>query len=83
MEDEDRWIALIKGLRVEFGISLVEAERIALRRPAWRRWVERQINSDKRCHRAALAHIRQNGSGSLIELDGAVLRVRAEATEQQ
>ncbi|MCW4463579.1 hypothetical protein OK349_17870 [Sphingomonas sp. BT-65] len=76
MEDRNRWIMLIKGLRVEHDVSIVDAERIALADPAWRRWVERQINSDKQCRRMALSHIRYNGELSLIERDGELLKVR-------
>jgi hypothetical protein len=76
MEDRDRWISLIKDLRVEHDASTVDAERIALANLAWRRWVERQINSDTKCRRMALSHIRYNGEASLIERDGDKLKVR-------
>lgn len=76
MEDRRRWILLIKDLRVEHDASIVEAERIALADPAWRRWVERQINSDTQCRRMALRHIRYSGPASLIERDGDTLKVR-------
>ena len=76
MEDRNRWIMLIKDLRVEHDASIVDAERIALTDPAWRRWVERQINGDKQCRRMALSHIRYNGEMSLIERDGDMLKVR-------
>ncbi|WCM24996.1 hypothetical protein NDN01_12935 [Sphingomonas sp. QA11] len=76
MEDRNRWIMLIKDLRVEHDASILDAERIALADPAWRRWVERQIDSDKKCLRMALNHIRYNGGASLIERDGDTLKIR-------
>jgi hypothetical protein len=76
MEDRHRWIMLIKDLRVEHDASIIDAERIALADPAWRRWVERQINGDRRCRQMALSHIRHNGEMSLIERDGDLLKVR-------
>lgn len=76
MEDRDRWISLIKDLRVEHDASILDAERIALADPAWRRWVERQINSDRQCRRMALTHIRINGEASLIDHDGDTLKIR-------
>jgi len=62
-----RWIVLIKRLRVEHDVSILEAERIALSNPALKRWVEKQINSEQQCRKQALAHIRYNGEHSLIE----------------
>jgi hypothetical protein len=46
MEDRNRWILLIKELRIEHNASIFDAERIALSDPQWRRWVERQIKTD-------------------------------------
>lgn len=76
MEDRNRWIKLIKDLRVQYDASILDAERIALSDPAWRRWVEKQINSDTKCRRMALSHIRYNGDASLIERDDEMLKVR-------
>jgi hypothetical protein len=76
MEERNRWISLIKELRGQHGISILDAERLALADPAWRRWVERQINGDTRCHRMALSHIRYNGDAALLERDGEALKVR-------
>jgi len=75
-EERHRWIELIKSIRQEHGISLFEAERMALRQPEWRRWVERQINQDVRCRRMARFHLRERGPESLIYEDGGLLRVR-------
>jgi len=75
-DERDRWITLIKDLRQENGVSILEAERIALGKDEWRRWVDRQINTDMRCRRMALFHIRSNGIASLIEKDGDKLKVR-------
>ena len=75
-EERHRWIELIKSIRQEHGISLFESERMALRQPEWRRWVERQINHDVRCRRMARFHLRERGSESLIYEDGGLLRVR-------
>ena len=44
--DPSRWILLIKELRVTHGCGILDAERIALSQPNWRRWVEQRINSD-------------------------------------
>jgi len=46
---------------IAHGCDIAEAERIALADPAWRRWVERQINTDIECRRMAQCHIRYRG----------------------
>jgi hypothetical protein len=76
MADRDRWILRIKEVRAEHGVGLIEAERIVLADANWRRWVEHQINSDIRCRRMALRHIREWGPSALIEHDGERLSVR-------
>ncbi|MFK8249969.1 hypothetical protein [Ancylobacter terrae] len=76
MADRERWIALIKSLREAHGAGLLAAERIALADPGWRRWVARQINTDQRCRKAALAHMKANGADALIYWDDAILKVR-------
>jgi hypothetical protein len=76
-DPEIRWVLLIKGLRAEHGFSILEAERIALGDPALRKWVERQINTQPRCRKQAVAHIRLNGSASLIEREGETFRIPA------
>ena len=75
MKDQNRWIELIKKLRVEHGIGILDAERIALANPQWRRWVEHRINMEARCRRMALSHIRHNGVEALIE-QGERLKIR-------
>ena len=70
LDANGRWMVGIKRLRVEHDISRLEAERIALSDPALKRWVEKQINSEQRCRKQALAHIRYNGESSLIEQIG-------------
>lgn len=75
MEDRNRWIMHIKALRREHGVGILEAERIALTDANWRRWVERQINSDVRCRRMALSHIRNEGEAALLRRDGDQLTV--------
>lgn len=67
MEERDRWIELIKGLRAEHGCSLDDAHRLAWAMPEWRRWVERQINTDPKCRKRALHHIRHQGAAALLE----------------
>ncbi|WP_137898903.1 hypothetical protein [Sphingomonas sp. 2SG] len=74
--DRNRWILLIKELRAEHNISILAAERIALADPRWRRWVDQQINTDMRCRRMALHHMRHNDVEALLELDGERLKVR-------
>ena len=76
MEERLRWIKLIKLLREKHGVSIYEAQRIASAQPEWRRWVERQINTDQQCRRMALRHIEFNGSASLLIRDGETLKVR-------
>ena len=76
MQDRNRWIKLIKELMIARHLSQLEAERIALADPQWRRWVERQINNDMRCRRMALSHIRDNERAALIERQGETLKVR-------
>lgn len=71
-----RWIRFIKALREEHGVSIHEAHVIAAARPEWRRWVERQINSDSECRRMALRHIKNAGRAALLARDGETLRVR-------
>jgi hypothetical protein len=74
-EERNRWVSLIKGIRQERGVGLVEAERIALAQPEWRRWVERQIESDPSCRKMALRHIRERGPTALIKWHGDSLKV--------
>jgi len=74
--DRNRWILLIKELRAEHNVSILAAERLALADPRWRRWVDQQINTDVRCRRLALHHIRHNGDEALIELEGGRLKAR-------
>lgn len=75
MTDRNLWVLHIKKLRADHGVGLIEAERIALADPYWRRWVERQINTDNQCRRMALRHIRERGADALIERDGVQLRL--------
>jgi len=76
MEERLRWIKLIKMLREKHGVSLYEAQRIASAQSEWRRWVERQINTDQQCRRMALRHIEYSGSAALLIRDGETLKVR-------
>ncbi|MGK6321357.1 hypothetical protein [Sphingomonas sp. DT-204] len=76
MAERDRWILHIKELRAAHGVSILDAERLALTDPPWRRWVERQIATDERCRRMALRHIRYNGDAALLRLEGDCLFVR-------
>jgi hypothetical protein len=71
-----RWLLLIKELRVLHGVSILEAERLALKSPHRRRWVEKQINTKQPCRKYALAHIRHCGDGSLIEREGETFNFR-------
>jgi hypothetical protein len=73
---ETRWILLIKELRAQHGFGIFEAQEMALRDPALRRWVERQINTQQRCRNQAYSHIRENGERSLIERVGETFRFR-------
>lgn len=66
----ERWVLLIKELRLLHDTSILGAERIALSNGHRRKWIERQINLHQRCRKYALAHIRHNGDGSLIEREG-------------
>ena len=74
--EPSRWILLIKELRVTHGCSILDAERIALSQPNWRRWVEQRINSDPECAKSARRHIRYNGAAALLEERDGELRVR-------
>jgi hypothetical protein len=65
-----RWLMLIKHLRLRFGLSIDEAERLALVNPHRRRWVERCINTHQACRKRALAHIRHYGARALIQREG-------------
>ena len=75
-EERTRWTSRIKQLRQEHGVGIFEAERIALAQPEWRRWVERQINSDIKCRKVARSHMHIHGPASLIYEDGDTLKVR-------
>jgi hypothetical protein len=76
MADRDRWVLHIKELRSRHNVGLLEAERIALFDPRWRRWVEHQINTDQRCRKFARTHMTTNRQAALIYKDGDVLKVR-------
>ena len=75
-EERKRWTSHIKQLRQQHDIGVFEAERIALAEPAWRRWVERQINADAKCRKAARNHMQMHGRASLIYRDGDTLKIR-------
>lgn len=75
MAERNRWIRHIKDLRANHQVGLLEAERIALADPAWRRWAENQINTDDQCRRMALRHIGESGANALIETRGGRLLV--------
>jgi len=74
--DASRWLLLIKELRARHGLSILEAERLALSNSHRRRWVEKMINTHQECRKAALAHIRHNGEASLIERTGSSFEFR-------
>jgi hypothetical protein len=57
-------------------VSIVEAERLALSDAQWRRWVVRQINTDDRCRKMALSHMKMHGEAALLYKEGDVLKVR-------
>ena len=76
MAERDRWILHIKELRAVHGVSIFEAEKLALTNATWRRWVERQIAIDGNCRRMALRHLRYNGDASLLGRDDERLFVR-------
>lgn len=69
MPERNQWMLHLKQIRTVHGCGIAEAERIALADPAWRRWVERQINTDVECRRMAQRHIRYRGDDALIERD--------------
>lgn len=75
-EDGSRWLLLIKELRATHSCGIYEAESLALRQPAWKRWVERQINSDPQCAKMARSHIGYNGDRALIAEENGKLIVR-------
>lgn len=74
--ERTRWISLIKQIRQDHNVGILEAERIAVAQPEWRRWVERQINSDLKCRKTARSHMRLRGLESLIYEDGETLKLR-------
>ncbi|PZU08667.1 MAG: hypothetical protein DI605_12035 [Sphingomonas sp.] len=65
-----RWLLLIKELRVQHGVSIIEAERIALSNPHRRKWVEKQINTHQECRKKALSHVRHHGKDALVDREG-------------
>jgi len=75
MAERNQWILHIKRIRTAHGCDIAQAERIALADPAWRRWVERQINSDIDCHRMAERHICHRGDDALIEREDDYFRL--------
>lgn len=60
------WIVLIKEIRSRYGLSLSEAQELALSHEAWRRWVAKRLNVDPRCKKQASRHIRDHGSASFF-----------------
>jgi hypothetical protein len=66
LSERSRWIVRIKSLREQHGFSILEAERMALADPVWRRWVEHQINHDVDCRKMAIRHIRHHGDDALV-----------------
>ena len=76
MSERLRWILHIKELRAAHGVSILEAEKLALADTTWRRWVERRIMTDQSCNRMARQHIRYNGDDALIGKDGERVFVR-------
>lgn len=70
------WPELMKSLRQVQDINLPEAQRVALSHDGWRRWCELQINSDPKCRKEALHHMRHFGSDALVESEGGRFRVR-------
>ena len=69
-EQKARWLELIKAVRSAGGLSIFQAERIALAHDGWRRWCEARINSDPKCRKLAASHLRSNGEASLIRKVG-------------
>jgi hypothetical protein len=65
-----RWFEIIKAVRSAGGLSIFEAERLALGHEGWRRWCEARINSDPQCRKLAAGHIRFNGEKALIRKVG-------------
>lgn len=85
MRDQDGdsgWFELIKTIRAEHGVGILEAEKVAVQDPTRRRWLERRINSDRKCRKLALSDIKQNGDDSLVCWQGDRLVVRAEIYAQ-
>lgn len=76
LSDGSHWHLLIKEIRLSEACSIEEAYAIALTDPIWRRWFERQINSDPACWKAALRHMRDSGDRSLIARQDGRLLVR-------
>ena len=78
-DDEDGdWFRLIKSIRAQRGVGILEAEKIAVQEPKWRRWLERRINIDRKCRKLALYDMRLNGAESLICWEGERLVVRSD-----
>lgn len=60
------WTELIKAIRSHYGLSLPEAQQLALSHEGWRRWVARRLNVDPQCKKQALRHLRDHGQASFF-----------------
>jgi hypothetical protein len=79
---EANWAKLIKALRQAYGLSIHEAEAMALAHRGWRRWCQQRINANPECRKQALWHIRHHGDASLLARDGDRLKVRLFAAKR-
>lgn len=75
-DDQNRWILFIKELRATHDCGILDAERMALSYPHWKRWVERRINGDPQCRQMARHHMHYNGDASLIIEESGALLIR-------
>ncbi len=75
-EGETNWFLLIKDLRAAYGISIYDAEKMALAHPGWRRWCNVRLRTSAQCRVKAWGHIRAKGDASLFIREGAKYRVR-------
>lgn len=82
-DSDGNWFEMIKSIRAERGVSILDAEKLAVRDPKWRRWLERRINSDRKCQKLAFTDMRLNGRDSLICWVGDRLVVRDQVEDAQ
>jgi len=70
------WFALIKELRAAYGVSIFDAEKMALAHRGWRLWCNARLATDAHCRVLAWKHIKHHGEIALFVREEDQYRVR-------